>query len=189
MKKKKWILIILTILLIAIVIVIIINNTGQEETMEKNLEVTSIAFKEGELIPKKYSGEAEDMSPPLTLGEFDKKAKSIAIIMKDIDAPIGVFTHWVMWNIPVQKDIPENIPKDKVVTELANAKQGKNSMRKIGYMGPKPPSGTHRYVFHVYVLDKELDLKVGANSKKLHSNMEGHILQYGTLTGTLTKSK
>ncbi len=156
--------------------------------MIENLTVTSTAFEQGGMIPKKYTGESQEISPPLTLSKTDQNAQSIAIIMQDINSPIGSINHWVIWNIPIQQEIPENIPRDLELPELGGAKQGRNMMRQVGYMGPKPPWGTHTYTFYVYVLDTTLDLKAGASKRKLLKAMDGHILQYGTLSGDYTKS-
>lgn len=157
--------------------------------MEDNLIVTSPAFEEGGPIPKKYSGEGEDMSPPLNFEGLDKKAKSIAVITQDIDTPMGFVNHWVIWNIPIQTSIPENIPKTLEIVEIPSALQGKNILRRVGYSGPKPPWGTHKYTFYVYALDTMLDLEAGANKKKLEAAMEGHILQRGTLSGVYSHTK
>jgi Raf kinase inhibitor-like YbhB/YbcL family protein len=150
-----------------------------------NLDVTSEAFEDSGMMPAKYTGRGEDVSPPLKLDKLDPKAKTIAIIMNDIDHPLGNYNHWVIWNIPADfSSIPEGIPKGEVVPELGNAVQGKSEYGgKHYYRGPLPPFGTHRYVFNVYVLDKVLDLEADAGRDKLLKAMEGHILQYGTITG------
>ena len=157
--------------------------------MEYDLIVTSPAFKDGESIPKKYSGEDIEISPPLFFENIIEEAKSIAIIMQDINSPLGSINHWVIWNIPPQSTLPEDIPKTNKLPNLGDAIQGKNIMRKTGYMGPKPPWGTHTYTFYVYVLDTILTLPLGANKKKLKKAIEGHILQYGTLSGIYSKNK
>lgn len=150
-----------------------------------NLEVTSKAFEDGGSIPKKYTGEGEDISPPIELKLIDKKAETIAIIMDDLDHPLGMYNHWVIWNIPASvSDIPEGTPKEEIVKSLGNAVQGKSDYgSKHYYRGPKPPFGTHKYVFKVYVLDITLDLGKSSGKAELQKAMEGHILQYGTLTG------
>lgn len=152
---------------------------------ENNLKVTSDAFEEGGIMPVKYTGKGEDISPSLNWGELDSKAKSIAIIMDDLDAPVGIFNHWVIWNIPASfSGIPEGVPKEEVVESLGNAVQGKNEYGgKHYYRGPLPPFGTHRYIFKVYVLDTQLNLNHNTDKKGLQKAMGGHILQYGTLMG------
>ncbi|NMM64331.1 YbhB/YbcL family Raf kinase inhibitor-like protein [Clostridium sp. P21] len=150
-----------------------------------NLGVTSSAFEDGGTIPKKYTGRGEDNSPPIKLETIDKKAETIAIIMDDLDNPLGMFNHWVIWNIPASfSDIPEGISKEKIVKSLGNAVQGQSYYgNKHYYRGPKPPFGTHKYVFKVYVLDSTLNLSENSDKVALQKTMEGHILQYGTLTG------
>lgn len=150
-----------------------------------NLDVTSKAFEDGGMIPKKYTGNGEDISPPIKLKTIDKKAKTITIIMDDLDHPLGMYNHWVIWNIPASfSDIPEGISKQEIVKSLGNAVQGKSDYgSKHYYRGPKPPFGTHKYVFKVYVLDITLNLNKNSGKKELQKAMGGHILQYGTLNG------
>lgn len=160
-------------------------NTCDYVKPEVNLNVTSRAFEDGGRIPKKYTGMGDDVSPPIKLEQIDKKAKTIAIIMDDLDHPLGTYNHWVIWNIPASfSDIPEGISKEKVVRSLGEAVQGKSEYgSKHYYRGPKPPSGTHKYIFKVYVLDIALDLNENWGKAVLQRKMEGYILQYGTLTG------
>jgi len=150
---------------------------------QEALTVTSDAFAEGGKIPIKHTGRAEDISPRLELSAISEKAKSIAVIMDDLDVPgLGILTHWVIWNLPVQNFIPENIPNGEVVPSLGNAVQG-IGYGKHRYRGPNPPSGSHRYQFNVYVLGKRLDLSGNSGKKELLKGMEGHILQHGSITG------
>lgn len=150
-----------------------------------NLTVTSSAFDDGGMMPVQYTGKGEDMNPPLMLEGVSPEAKTIAIIMDDLDTPVGVFNHWVIWNIPAAyAHIPEAIQKGEMVESLGNAVQGKSQYGgKHYYRGPLPPFGMHRYVFKVYVLDTELKLDHNTGKIGLQKAMDGHILQYGTLTG------
>jgi Raf kinase inhibitor-like YbhB/YbcL family protein len=152
----------------------------------ENIAVTSTAFENGGTIPKRYTGRGEDISPEMSFGPFHEKAQTIAVIMDDLDHPIGAFNHWVIWNIPASfTSVPEGVPKGETVASLGNAVQGRSEYGgKHWYRGPLPPFGTHRYVFRVYVLDSYLSLDAGANKSALLTAMEGHILQYGTLTGS-----
>ena len=162
------------------------TDVGDYIKPTENLKVTSVAFEKDGFIPKKYTGRGEDVSPPMKIHAISYEAKSIAIIMDDIDHPIGVYNHWLIWNIPAAYDeIPEAIPKEEeVVPSLGNAVQGKSAYGgKHYYRGPKPPFGTHKYVFKVYVLDSFLNIKNDAGKKELQEAMDGKILQYGTLTG------
>jgi Raf kinase inhibitor-like YbhB/YbcL family protein len=146
------------------------------------LKVTSPAFKNGEMIPKKYTCDGEEMSPPLEWSEAPAGTKGIALISDDPDAPMGTWVHWVIFNMPPDtKKLPENVPHAPTLDN--GAKQGIDDSGKIGYGGPCPPSGTHRYYFKVYALDKMLDLKPGATKKDLLKAMEGHIIAQGELMG------
>jgi Raf kinase inhibitor-like YbhB/YbcL family protein len=148
------------------------------------LAVSSSAFQEGGKIPTKYTCEGQDVSPALTWGEPPAETRSFALIVDDPDAPGGVFTHWVLFNLPVgSRELPEAVPTQ---AQLANGSlQGKNDFGRIGYGGPCPPPGRpHRYQFTLYALDQPLDLKAGASKKQVIGAMQGHILAQGQLTGT-----
>lgn len=146
------------------------------------IKVASPAFDNGGMIPKKYAGDGEDFSPPISWSGVPDGAKSIALIADDPDAPIGTWVHWVIFNMPPdEKGLREGVP---AVAMLSNgAAQGVNSSRKLGYEGPYPPSGTHRYYFKVYALDKMLGCRSGITKKELLGAMEGHILAQGELMG------
>lgn len=149
---------------------------------EMGIKISSAAFKNDGLIPAKYTCDGEDISPPLRWEGVPAGAKSIAIICDDPDAPMGTFVHWVLFNLPADtKELAENIPADKTIPN--GAKQGTSDFGRIGYGGPCPPSGTHRYFFKIYALDKEVDLPAGVNKRQLVKAMEGHILGEGQLIG------
>ncbi|AHF80230.1 YbhB/YbcL family Raf kinase inhibitor-like protein [Thermococcus paralvinellae] len=173
-------------LLIGFVIFVLLASgcLQKEEEKEMSLKVTSV-FGENEFIPSKYTCEGLDINPPLKIEGLSEKAVSIAIIVDDPDAPVGTFVHWVAWNIPPAKEIPEGIPKKETVELPIHVVQGKNDFGRIGYNGPCPPRGhgIHHYHFKVYVLDTELNLKPGATKKDLEKAMKGHIIQYGELIG------
>jgi len=146
------------------------------------IKITSSAFKEGEMIPEKYTCDGKDVSPPLSWTSVPDVTKSIALISDDPDAPMGTWVHWVLYDLPANiKELPENVPPQR---QLQNgAKQGTNDFRKIGYGGPCPPGGTHRYYFKIYALDKETGLGPGATKAELIKAMKGHILAEGQLMG------
>ena len=143
----------------------------------KGLQIVSPAFRHNELIPKKYTCDGADINPPLLIENIPSGAKSLALIVDDPDAPVGTWVHWVVWNIsPGTREIKEDsVPK--------GAQQGVNDFRKKDYGGPCPPSGTHRYFFKLYALDKVLNL--GSNAKKgdLEGAMKGYILEKTELVG------
>jgi len=150
------------------------------------IKITSPAFEEGGMIPEVYTCDGIDISPPLKWSSVLQGTKTLALICDDPDAPVGTWVHWVIFNIPGDiTELPENIPPEQ---ELANGGiQGMNDSRKIGYGGPCPPGGTHRYFFKIYALDTEVDLQPGATKSQLLNAMEGHILAKGQLMGTYSR--
>ncbi len=146
------------------------------------IKITSSAFEEGDLIPENYTCDGIDVSPPISWTSVPEGTKTLALICDDPDAPIGTWVHWVLFNLPAAtNEIPENILPERTLE--SGAKQGMNDFHKIGYGGPCPPSGTHRYYFKIFALDIELDLEAGATKPDLLRAMEGHILAEGQLMG------
>ena len=146
------------------------------------IKITSSVFEDGGLIPAEYTCDGADMSPPLQWGVVPEGTKSIALICDDPDAPMGTFVHWVIFGLPAEtRELAENIPSDETLPN--GAKQGKSDFGRIGYGGPCPPSGTHRYFFKIYALDTEVALAAGASKRELLGAMEGHILGQGQLIG------
>lgn len=143
------------------------------------LTVASPAFEHDGYIPARYSCEGENISPPLTIGGIPAEAKSLVLIIEDPDAPGNIFDHWVVWNIRPQKTIPEGSVPGNV---------GKNSMGNNEYMGPCPPSGTHRYFFKVYALDRLLDVSEDTDKKNIEQEITNHILAYGEMMGLFKKA-
>ncbi|WP_048165574.1 YbhB/YbcL family Raf kinase inhibitor-like protein [Palaeococcus pacificus] len=172
------------LVLILLILVVFAVGCTQKEVDVMELKVSSV-FKEGDVIPVKYTCEGADVSPPLKLEGLSKDAVSIAIIVDDPDAPIGTFVHWVAWNIPPMEEIPEGIPKLRELSSPIEVVQGRNDFGRIGYNGPCPPRGhgIHHYHFKVYVLDTKLDLSSGATKSELEKAMEGHVIQKGELIG------
>lgn len=146
------------------------------------IKMKSTAFGEGGMIPKKYTCDGEDVSPPLSWGPVPGGTKSLALICDDPDAPMGTWVHWVLFNLPPNiQELPENIPPQKMLEN--GAKHGITDFRRLGYGGPCPPGGTHRYYFKLYALDTEINLDAGITKKQLLKAMEGHILAEGQLMG------
>lgn len=148
---------------------------------QASFTLSSTAFDNNAPLPLKYSGKGQDLSPPLAWQNPPVGTKSYALICDDPDAPSGTWTHWVLYNIPLNvKNITEGeIPQGAIF--------GKNSWGKTSYNGPNPPSGTHHYHFTLYALDAPLSLPSGLTSDQLKQAMEGHILDKATLVGTFTK--
>lgn len=138
------------------------------------MDISSAAFKSGDLIPEKYTCDGLNFNPPLDIKSIPYDTKSLVLIVDDPDAPVGTWTHWLVWNIPVTKSLREN----KVY-----GIEGVNDFQQHQYAGPCPPSGTHRYYFKIYALDDDLDLPAHAVKLDLEKAMKGHILGYGELIG------
>lgn len=147
-----------------------------------DIKITSSAFEDGGLIPAKYTCDGADVSPPLQWDAVPEGTKSIALICDDPDAPMGTWVHWVIFGLPADiRELAEDVPPDKTLPN--GARQGTSDFGRIGYGGPCPPSGTHRYFFKIYALDRELDLPAGARKRDLLKAVEGHILGQGELVG------
>lgn len=146
------------------------------------MKVTSSAFQGGANIPSKFSCDGANSSPPLQISDVPSEAKSLVLIVDDPDAPSGLFTHWAVWNIsPQTSTIAEgSVPKGV---------QGTNDFGKSGYGGPCPPSGTHRYYFKIFALDRELDLPFGAKRSQLDAAIKAHVIAQGELMGRYSRKK
>ncbi len=162
-------------------------NMPVQSASSPNLKVTSTAFGDGKAIPKKYTGDDKDVSPALQWSAPPAGTKSIAISCEDPDAPVGIWWHWIIYNIPPDvKSLKEGIEKTET---LANgASQGTNDFKKVGYNGPAPPPGAmHHYHFKVVALDTKLLLKPGCTKTEFAGALRGHVLGSGELTGTYSR--
>ena len=147
------------------------------ETTDKiktTLTISSPSFKHEGLIPRTYTCEGSNINPSLVIERIPKEALSLALIVDDPDAPGGTFDHWLVWNIPPVRVIPENSQPGL---------EGMNSRGDLGYTGPCPPSGTHRYFFKVYAVDVLLETMKGATKEKLEFALQNHTIAYGELIG------
>jgi len=138
------------------------------------MEITSPEFKHNGFIPAKFTCEREDVNPTLIISGIPKDAESLALIMDDPDAPMGVWVHWVVFDIPIVSRIEENSVPGKL---------GINNSGRRDYHGPCPPSGTHRYFFKIYALDTKLNLNESISKGQLEKAMQGHILDNVELVG------
>lgn len=146
----------------------------QESDEMGELIITSPVFKNNEMIPRKYTCDGADVSPPLNIRGIPVEAESLVLIVDDPDAPMGTWDHWIVWNIPPEERIEENsVP----------GIEGLNDFRKHSYGGPCPPSGRHRYFFRVYALDAMLDLKANSRKRDVERAMGRHILAQGEIIG------
>lgn len=145
---------------------------GRGEDM--NMKLSSPAFENNSNVPSRFTCEGRDINPPLIIENIPAGAKSMALIVDDPDAPMKTWVHWVVYDIaPVNKIDEDSVP----------GKQGINDFRKNDWGGPCPPSGTHRYYFKIYALDKILGLDEGIDKRMLEKAMEGHILAKAELIG------
>jgi Raf kinase inhibitor-like YbhB/YbcL family protein len=150
------------------------------------LELRSSAFSEGSRIPSKYTCDGKDASPPLSWTGIPAGGKSLALTCDDPDAPAGLWVHWVVFDLPPSATgLPEGVAATPEIS--GGGRQGKNDFRKIGYGGPCPPSGTHRYVFTLYAVDRTLGLPAGATRQDLLAAIKNHTLGEATLTGTYSR--
>ena len=160
------------------------NQAEPDSATTATMQITSTAFAEGQPIPDKYTGQADDISPRLEWSGAPMNTKAFAFIVEDPDAPMGTFTHWLIYNVPgTATGLSQNIAKTGTLPD--GSKQGKNSFGNVGYNGPMPPPGkTHRYFFRLYALDAALKLDPGVDTARLLSAMKDHVLAKGELMGT-----
>jgi len=173
---------------IAIALLLVSCNERQEakktipqpQAPSKGLSITSPAFADNGEIPKKYGCSGDSVSPPLVIAGVPANAKSLALTVTDPDAPGGLFTHWVVWNMP---------PADTTIAEgqSTGAAEGTNSYGKHGYGTLCPPFGAHRYIFNVYALDASLPLDPGAGREDVENAMKGHVVAQARIVGTYRK--
>lgn len=153
-----------------------------------NVKVTSSAFEAGQPIPRKFTGEGQDVSPPLSWSNLPDGTKELALICDDPDAPRPQpWVHWLIYKMPPQtRGLPEGVPPEKTLREPAGAMQGINSFDKIGYGGPMPPPGhgIHHYHFKLYALSRPLDVQPGIDKEALLAAMGGAVIGEGELVGT-----
>jgi len=146
------------------------------------ITVSSTAFEEEGMIPKKYTCDGANISPPLTFSGVPEGSRSLALISDDPDAPAGTWVHWVLFNIPPEMTgLPENVPPDETLAD--GSRHGVTDFGHFGYGGPCPPSGTHRYFFKLYALDTVLNLSGRVTKDQLETAMQTHILAQGKLMG------
>ena len=150
------------------------------------MKLTSPTFPEGGAIPRQYTCDGKDVSPPLTWSGVPPGAKSLALLCDDPDAPAGDWVHWVVFDLsPSRIDLPEGVPPSEEIAGIG--RQGKNDFKKIGWGGPCPPRGTHRYVFTLYALDRTLELGRSVTKADVLAAIRGHVLAEAKLTGTYTR--
>jgi len=143
------------------------------------MQITSPDFTHNAPIPAVYTCQGKDINPTLVIEGIPNGTKTLVLILDDPDAPVGTFVHWVVFNIP---------PTNEITKDSIPGTQGMNDFKRENYGGPCPPSGTHRYFFKVYALDKELDLQGGATKQEVEAAMKGHILDHAEMIGLYKKT-
>lgn len=159
------------------------HSQQMRDASRSGFRLESSAFREGEPIPRRFTCSGEDTSPALHWTAPPARTRSLVLIVEDPDAPGGVWTHWMVFNLPASaRSMPENVPKQGEVP--GGGLQGTNSFGHIGYGGPCPPPGKpHRYFFRLYALDTMLSLKAGASRQEVLEAAKGHILAQAHLMG------
>ncbi len=162
------------------------SNKGEEPMAPQTITLSSDAFAHDGSIPARFTCDGDDVSPALSWEGAPENTKSFALIMDDPDAPGKTFVHWVYLDIPAgTTSLPEHIPNAE--RPSPGGIQGRNDFRKIGYGGPCPPGGEHRYFFKLYALDTTLALNPGATKSDVLKAAEGHVLAQGELIGKYTR--
>lgn len=157
----------------------------EEEPMAFKLKST--AFEQGKVIPSEYTCDGKNMSPSLSWQQAPSETKSFVLISDDPDAH-PLWTHWILYNIPGNvQSLEENLPKEENLSD--GSMQGINDFRRVGYGGPCPPSGTHRYFFKLYALDTTLNLSPKATRQQVELAMKGHVLGEAELMGTYQRNR
>jgi Raf kinase inhibitor-like YbhB/YbcL family protein len=153
------------------------------------LTISSPEFKNNENLPAKFTGDGQNISPALNWECTLPGTKSFTVIMDDPDAPSGLFTHWIIFNIPPERrGLPEAVPNQLKLED--GSLQGKNTAGTIGYYGPYPPVGPpHSYQFHLYAMDKVIDARPGASRKEVLEAMRGHIIFSTFITGFYQRTR
>jgi len=164
------------------------NNSSTEISINRkdgDMNISSSSFREGELIPSRFTCDGENISPQLKWNAKKGGIKSFALIMNDPDAPSKDFVHWIVYDIPPEvTELPEGASS---VNSQLKYHQGRNDFGSLTYNGPCPPSGTHRYIIKIYALDALLNIKEGSGKNELRASISGHIIDEAELTGKYSK--
>jgi Raf kinase inhibitor-like YbhB/YbcL family protein len=160
-------------------------------TNKEQFILKSPSFAEGSLIPKKFSCDGENISPELTWENLPEGTVNLVLICEDPDAPVGIWTHWILYNIPVTlNSLPENMDCQKELIAQDKILVGMNDFKKLGYGGPCPPPGKpHRYFFRLLALNTKLDLKTGLNRDQVLAAIKGKIIKEAQLVGLYSRKK
>lgn len=178
-------LIVIFIIVFGILFAILKSNNNKShlgKIKEGNMKLTTV-FADGDKIPSQYTCDGEDLAPELKISQVPEGAKSLVLIVDDPDAPMGIWVHWLLYNIPTDTTEIDanNLPK--------GTKSGITDFGRVGWGGPCPPSGTHRYFFKLYAVDKTLDLLPGATKAQLEAEIKDHVIEKSELIGLYKRNK
>ncbi|MGM3308344.1 YbhB/YbcL family Raf kinase inhibitor-like protein [Anabaena sp. WFMT] len=152
------------------------------------MKLKSSTFTDNGLIPAQYTCDGVNISPPLSWDEIPLETQSLVLIVDDPDAPGEKFVHWVVYDIPpTVRELTAQIPATKNL--INGGTQGKNDFGNLGYGGPCPPSGTHRYFFQLYAVDKKLSLAAGASESQIITAIDGHVLEKSEFIGRYKRQR
>jgi Raf kinase inhibitor-like YbhB/YbcL family protein len=176
MRRIRWTVSILLLVLTG-------SLLGQNIEAPKAPVLTSPAFQDGAVIPRAYTCQGKNISPPLSWMNIPKAAKSLALVCVDPDAPRGRWVHWVVYGIPPEMTgLEAGLPPEG--SEAGGLLQGQTDFGRLGWGGPCPPPGKpHHYIFTLSVLDALLELKPGLTIDELNAAIKGHVLSEARLTG------
>lgn len=165
------------------------ERTTSRIQADRSISVRSTAFQPGEPIPTKYTADGENISPPIDVANLPRDTQALAILMEDVEAPGGVFTHWLAYNLPPEHlRIPEGVDVDSLAGDHVTGKNGRNSFGGVGYRGPEPPAGeAHRYHIVVYALREPLRLDGAVPRDRVERELQGRVLAMGEYTGTYSR--
>ncbi len=173
-------------LIIIGVVTILPQNKDGNKTMD--IKIQSNAFKEGGMIPSKFTCDGANVSPEIKWSSKKEGIKTFVLILHDPDAPNGDYVHWVAYNIPANvHEFMEEITTTKNIPD--EVLLGTNSFGRVGYNGPCPPSGTHNYIFDIYGIDIALHNEAGLERDKIMQKIKGHVIAEGKLTGKYKRNK
>lgn len=151
-----------------------------------DFRLTSPAFAHDARLPVRFTGDDEDMSPPLEWVGVPEGTRELVVVCDDPDAEEGVLTHWIVYGIdPGMPGLPEGLPDDAIIEDPVSVVQGLNEFDASRYNGPVPDEdrGPHRFFFRLFAMDVELDVPPGINRSELRRAAKGHIIATAELVG------
>lgn len=164
------------------------GTVPDREEVGVKMIVRSESFEEGGAISPRHTCDGADTSPPLAWSGAPETTAAYVLICDDPDAPVGTWVHWVLYDLPARTvSLPEGVPSTETIA--GGGTHGKNSWGRLGYGGPCPPSGTHRYFFRLYALDRPLGLRPGATRAEVDAAMRGRVLAEGALMGRYRRAR